>query len=378
MIKLLHGMGEVWPEIRALATKGRQNKVAVAFVSKGARNLLPLKRGDTIVIDMSIERVRSGATNPFAVEEYYKNGVSVFTRRGLHAKVFLLGSRVVVGSTNVSGAANSLLDEAVLITNERSILLAAEKFIDGLVNDSKSLPVTEPMLKKLQKQFLETKWHAGGSADEPPSDLSLGIMKEIAPKSVRVPKHGSPYMELTGGRGKAIHRIYLQDDGDTVVLKLHPADTMEQARPFYLGLNVQRFVSLKKRDRRWEAKPNFHLGYRTQGFWHKDTTNGLSPYLRFWTERPEDFPLKAVEKKHRATLKRSLKKCGMFQPSDVEGLEKTLGRRSPVSVRPGVTITFTWDARPTAKEVIARINEALATWGESVARLSKQGMLGIY
>ena len=365
-IKLLHGKTKIWPEITSLVKKGQKNRVAVAFMSKGAKKLLPLHPGDTLVIDMSRERVKTGATNPFAVREFFEDGVLVFSCRGLHAKVFVLGNRAVVGSTNVSSLANLVLDEAALSTNEKSIVKAAGKFIEQLVDQEGTLPVTELMLKKLEKEFSETGWHGGGgSADEDKESWSLAMMKKIAPKSV-VTSRGSPHLEPTGW--KAIRRIYLRDSDGTVVLELYPGDTTEQAVPFHEKLDANRLVKLISRGDGWGAQPNFHLGYRSRGFLHTDTTKKLLNYLMFWKKPPDDLPIAAVKKKEYAKLAARLKKYGMFHPSDFADLTETIKNRPWVSVRPGVKLTFTWDAKePTAKEVVTKINEALGTWGESVA-----------
>jgi len=365
MIKLLHGKNNVWPAITALARKGHRNKAAVAFVSTGARKLLPLTRGDTLVVDMSLERVRGGATNPFAVEEFFKKGVSVFTCHGLHAKVFILGNRVVVGSANVSAAANSALEEAVLITNERVIASAAEKFIEELVDGSNTRKVTEPMLKQLKKEFRETGWHGNRSANKSSQNWSLSMMRRIAPKHV-VTSHRQPYIALS--RCEAIHRIYLTGDSEgEAQLRLYPGDTQQQAIPFYEGVNVDRLTGLASRDNRWQVEPNFHLGYRAQGFLHTHTTKRLKPYLRFWKKPPDDFPIAAVKKRDYSKLARSLRKYGMFYTADFAKLQIRIRNMPLVSIRPGVAITFTWDMkRPTANEVKARISEALGTWGESV------------
>jgi hypothetical protein len=365
MIKLVHGRTNVWPEITSLVKKGHENKVAVAFVAKGARKLLPLKRGDTILVDMSLGRVRSGATNPFAVEEFLNQGVSVYTCSRLHAKVFVLGSRAVVGSSNVSDAANSVLEEAVLITNETGVVSAAKKFIEELLGGPDTLEVTEPLLKELKKEFRETGWHGGGrSASEPSQSWSLRMMKEIAVKHV-VTGHGAPYIEPS--ECNTIRRIYVRDSEGGAELRLHPGDTIEQARPFYEGLDVGRLADLDSSNVGWQVTPNFHLGYRAQGFLNTKTTKRLRPYLKFWKNPPDDFGIAAVDRKQYSKLARSLRKYGMFRTSDLEQLRPKIRNRPWVSVRPGVTITFTWTRkRPTATELKARIDEALATWGESV------------
>jgi hypothetical protein len=327
-IKLLHGKTKIWPEITSLVKKGQKNHVAVAFMSKGAKKLLPLHPGDTLVIDMSRERVKTGATNPSAVREFFEDGVSVFSCRGLHAKVFVLGNRAVVGSTNVSSLANSRLDEAALSTNEKPIVRAAEKFIEQLVDKEGTLPVTELMLKKLEKEFRETGWHGGGgSSNEGKESWSLAMMKKIAPKNL-VTSRGPPHIEPTDWNG--IRRIYLKDSDGTVVLELYPGDAAEQAVPFYKGLKLERLVGLVSRTARWEGHPNFHLGYRSRNLRGTctKTSGDLGRYLTFWQDPPADLQINKAKKPGQyARLIRDLITHAMMRPSQSKSVKVDIKNR---------------------------------------------------
>jgi hypothetical protein len=367
MTKLLNGRAAVWPALTALLTSSQKHLAAVAFVSKEATRLLPLRADDILVVDMSAERVKTGATNPWAVEEFVKNGVSVFTYRGLHAKLFVLGDRVVVGSTNVSNASKAYLDEAALVTDDQSIRRQAEKYIEDL--SARALPVTALMLKKRKAEFRETGWHGRPPSQEPPGSWALKMMKAIAPKNV-VASQGSPYIEPT--YGKAIRRFYLKDSDGAFVLELYPGDTMEQARPLYEKLDVGQMMKLISRNTGWEVKPNFHLGYQSKGLAHTQTDRNVASYTKFWKKPPGDLQLGSTKRKGYANLARRLLKYKMLHTFDVPNLKREIQNRPLVSLRPGIKLTFTWnDTEPTAKEVVKRINEALRTWGESVLTVGK-------
>ena len=71
-MKLLHE--DLWPTITRLARKSGRKHVAVAYLGSGASRLLPLGRGDSLVVDMSPGAVKSGQTNPFEVENTSKRG----------------------------------------------------------------------------------------------------------------------------------------------------------------------------------------------------------------------------------------------------------------------------------------------------------------
>ena len=76
--------------------------VAVAYFGTGASKLLPLRKGSTLIVDMSQAAVGSGQTNPSEILKLVNRGVDVHSVNNLHAKVFAVGNQAFVGSTNVS------------------------------------------------------------------------------------------------------------------------------------------------------------------------------------------------------------------------------------------------------------------------------------
>ena len=93
---------------------------AVAYVGHGGAKILPLKKGDTLVVDMSLPTVRSGASDPREVEKFVDRGVDVFTRRYLHSKLVVGDRFAIAGSANVSIRSRDLLDEAAA-TNSSTV-----------------------------------------------------------------------------------------------------------------------------------------------------------------------------------------------------------------------------------------------------------------
>jgi hypothetical protein len=91
-----------WDRIQSLVEKhpGKCH-VAVAYFGSGASRLLPLKAGSVLVVDMSERAVKSGQTKPSEVSKLLRDGVEVHSVENLHAKVFVVGNRALVGSTNV-------------------------------------------------------------------------------------------------------------------------------------------------------------------------------------------------------------------------------------------------------------------------------------
>lgn len=330
--------------------------------------MLPLNPGDTIVVDMSPWRVRGGATDPSGVKEFLDKKVSVYSCEGLHAKVFVLGNHLIVGSTNLSESSNSWLDEAALATTETALVEAGEEFIEQLVSQSNTTEVDRAMIRRLTPQFREHGWHSGSSSGQPRVDWSLQMMKQIAPKSVNT-AHRQPYIQPRGWR--AIQRIYLRGSGDTAVLNLHPADTTAQAKNFYDSLDaphVQQMVGLQAQG--WQIDPTFHLGYWNTNLRGTYTTTNkrISTYLNFWRSPPSELNIDSARMPSEyGHLIKALLQHHIMEPAEVNALRRDIRNRTWVSLRPGVHLSYTWEGkRPTADAIVHQINAALTTWHERV------------
>jgi len=92
----------LWTEVARRVRAARRTYAAMAYVGQDGPTLLPLKPGDTLVVDMSLEAVRHGATNPKAIRSFIDNGVAVYPSRLLHAKTLIADAVLVVGSANAS------------------------------------------------------------------------------------------------------------------------------------------------------------------------------------------------------------------------------------------------------------------------------------
>src|SRR5712664_1556260 len=105
----------IWPTLTA-AAKGARVKpaVAVAYFGQGAAKLLPLPNGSWLVVDASESAVKSGQTCPAELKKLLKRGVRIYSRKNLHAKIFVFGPKAFIGSANVSRNSASMLHEAVV------------------------------------------------------------------------------------------------------------------------------------------------------------------------------------------------------------------------------------------------------------------------
>lgn len=149
---------ELWKSIGNLAKGAKRKHIAVAYLGSGASELISLRKGDTLVVDMSLQAVRSGQTNPYEVGKYLKLGVAVFTCANLHAKVYIFDRTAVISSGNLSNHSQSTLVEAGVVTREPSVLKTARGFIKSIQVER----VTPEYLKLCKRSYKPPRF-AGGN-----------------------------------------------------------------------------------------------------------------------------------------------------------------------------------------------------------------------
>jgi hypothetical protein len=154
---LVNGIGSendsLWPKIISLAKKSRRKQVVVAYLGKGASKILPLQRGDVLVVDLSEQAVMNGQTDPHEVEKYIKRGVKVYRQPYLHAKLYVFDKTVMVSSANLSTRSLINLIEVGILSKNKKILVMAKKFINSLITGKKTVSQNElKHLKKLYRQ----------------------------------------------------------------------------------------------------------------------------------------------------------------------------------------------------------------------------------
>jgi hypothetical protein len=140
---------DIWKTITEFTLKGKPNNVAVAYFGTGGAELLPLKEGDVLVVDASRHQVEAGLVDPSELLKLAKVGVKIYSYPQLHAKVFVLGDHLFIGSSNVSKNSSKNLQEAVLLTSESKMVKEAKEWIIELSNS----PLLEDDLKKLKEHY---------------------------------------------------------------------------------------------------------------------------------------------------------------------------------------------------------------------------------
>lgn len=126
-------LGEnVWKTITKCARKSRHRYVAVSYLGRGAHKLLPLRKGDSLVVDMSESTVKAGLTDPNEVGKYLAKNVEVYSCSNLHAKVYVFDNTIIIGSANASQNSQRNLIEAGLLSTDREIATRTREFIELL------------------------------------------------------------------------------------------------------------------------------------------------------------------------------------------------------------------------------------------------------
>ncbi len=123
---------DIWQTLPEIIKSSHKVDAAFAYFGHDGAKLFPLKRGDRLVIDMSLATVKVGGTNPFEIEKLIKRGIQVFTRSNLHAKIVVTDKTVLVGSANVSKNSHDYLDEAAILTNDTITIQRARDFLNHI------------------------------------------------------------------------------------------------------------------------------------------------------------------------------------------------------------------------------------------------------
>jgi hypothetical protein len=132
---------------------------AIAYLGWQAPQLLPLKKGDVLVVNASDAALLTHSTSPEALRAYVDDSVHVFSVPNLHAKVLVTATKAVIGSANASTHSGEL-EETIAVTDEPAARKALLDFIRGLA--ATATPVDEQFLLAA-----EATWARGRSAGPP-------------------------------------------------------------------------------------------------------------------------------------------------------------------------------------------------------------------
>lgn len=165
-MSMIFHSNSVWPRITEIVAQSNRTYAAISFLGEDAPDRLPLRQGDTLLVNANPSNISSGATNPYAIERFLDSGVKVFSSPSLHAKVISTGTHAVIGSANAS-ASSASSTEAIIITDEQSIRNDVRKFVRN--ESTKSGPIIDAELIEILKKLYD---------DRPTTPQTTGINSE--------------------------------------------------------------------------------------------------------------------------------------------------------------------------------------------------------
>jgi hypothetical protein len=128
----------VWKAIGKMAKAAERRRAAIAYVTRTPP--LYLAAGDILITDASKHAIACGQTSARVLHELLDEGVLLYSRPGLHAKIAVLDGAVIASSANLSDASvNDGLVEAGVITTHPGTVAGALSFIEQLRDLSQKL-----------------------------------------------------------------------------------------------------------------------------------------------------------------------------------------------------------------------------------------------
>ncbi len=151
----------LWKQLTSAVVKAKgKADVAVAYFGKDGCDLLPLRAGSRLVVDASDAALKSGQTYPEGLLKLYRKGVAIYSKPGLHAKVFVFAKKAYVGSANASKHSAHTLVEAALVADSVATVRKVRAFVDRLALHE----LGEEQLKRLMKIYRPPKVFGGQRA----------------------------------------------------------------------------------------------------------------------------------------------------------------------------------------------------------------------
>jgi hypothetical protein len=248
-VKFIGGEKVVWKALRRAFGKGHRADVAVAFLGGGAFARLKLSKGSVLVVNASEEVVRNGLTDPREIQKFRKRGVRVFSDPALHAKLFVLASRVFIGSANVSNKSAGQLAEAVVSTNDSATVAQARRFVKSRAHTE----IGPEYLKSLLKTYRPPRISIHGDTRQKESDfiwaihLPIRVYTKAAQSAVdrgerkaKRKMRRSRYFTLDDFQcsGKDLSRVNV---GDTVLQRVRDGSGPFRLYPLGMVVDVEEF-----------------------------------------------------------------------------------------------------------------------------------------
>lgn len=123
----------------------RPRFIAVAYFSNDEN--LQFNPNDLLIVNASDAAISSGQTNAAVLQRAVNSGAKVYSCENLHAKIFVLGSEMFIGSANISSNSRNNLIECLVYSKDQNLVSDSIKFIKSLI--PLSVPVDSDFLYRI-------------------------------------------------------------------------------------------------------------------------------------------------------------------------------------------------------------------------------------
>ncbi len=195
-------------------------------------------------------------------------------------------------------------------------------------------------------------------------------------ESISIGEVQGQHIEL-GSNDLPARRIYLgikreQDNNWCIELKIHPGDTMAQARALYESLNTDALQDLTNRG--WNIDPNLHFSHIQKHLYWTNTPLDLEAYINFWEQNPQMISQVNRDSSDFCDFFLQLLQDELISCEDVSGLEENFTKtgRSYLRTCPGLSCIYRWNREEALRlddsedtfidEVRQKITRLLETW----------------
>lgn len=163
----------LWPTIGRLAKRSASKRAAIAYVSSD--KLIKFGEEDVLVTDASDHAIAMGQTSAEVLKRAHKRSATLYSLRGLHAKVLLLDGTAVVGSANLSGSSANGLIEAAWVTDNPMAVGMATTLVNQLAQQADE--IDDRFLARILKIKVK---RSGGAAAMPTKRKPVKVRKTAA------------------------------------------------------------------------------------------------------------------------------------------------------------------------------------------------------
>lgn len=141
----------LWATLASESAKSTAMIAAVAYVTNV--DDLQFRANDTLVLDASPAAIQAGKTCALVVESLFDKGVLLYSSPNLHAKTYVFGSSVVVGSPNLSSNSRSTLIECAILSRDAGLIVDVKSWIEQLA--SRSIRVDRDYVNRVKAIAIE-------------------------------------------------------------------------------------------------------------------------------------------------------------------------------------------------------------------------------